>query len=439
MADSDETPDEQLSARLADKARQAAEAARLLAHQPARHKDDALHAIAEALRTRTPAILEANRQDVERVRGPDTDYDEAFVDRLRLSETRIDKMAADVEAIAALDDPVGRVDEQWVRPNGLRVGRQRIPLGVLGMIYEARPNVTSDAAALCLKSGNGVFLKGGSAAFDSNRAIHRILVDAIAESALPDETRGAVQFVDTTDRAAVGDMLKLDAHLDVVIPRGGPGLIQFVTEHSRIPVIKHDAGICHVVVDGSADPETVDTVVLNAKTQRPSVCNAVETLLVLENAVDPHLDRLLGKLAEAGVTLFCDPPSYEAARRAGVADEQLAHADEQAYRREFLSLQLAVKVCDGLDDAQRHIAEYGSSHTEAIVTDEYTQSRRFVDEVDSSVVLVNASTRFSDGNQLGLGAEVGISTTRMHAYGPMGVDELTTTKFVVFGDGHIRE
>lgn len=423
--------------RVRQTARAVDEAARPLGYQPSRHKDRALHAIAGALRDQTGAILEANERDLERAR--DEDYDEAFLDRLRLDEQRIDKMASDVEDIAALDDPVGRVDSQWVRPNGMKVGRQRIPLGVLGMIYEARPNVTSDAAALCLKSGNGVLLKGGSAAFDSNEAVHRAIRSGIAESPLPEATREAIGFIDTTDRDAVGEMLTLDEYIDVVIPRGGPGLIQFVTDHSRIPVIKHDAGVCHVVVDGSADAEMVDEIVLNAKTARPSVCNAAETLLVLESAVDPHLDRLLEKLVEAGVTLHLDPRSYEAAERLDLPASHLERADEQAYRREFLSLNLAVNIVDELDDAQTHIAEYGSSHTEAIVTDEYSQSRQFVDEVDSSVVLVNASTRFSDGNQLGLGAEVGISTTRMHAYGPMGVDELTTTKFVVFGNGQIRE
>ena len=412
------------------------EAARPLGYQPSRHKDDALYAIAAALRVHTDDILAANDRDLERASG---EYDEAFLDRLRLTPERIDKMASDVEEIAALDDPVGRVDSQWLRPNGLRVGRQRIPLGVIGMIYEARPNVTSDAAALCLKSGNGVLLKGGSAAFESNRAVHRAIVEGIDASPLPNTTTQAVGFIDTTDRDAVGEMLTLADHIDVVIPRGGPGLIEFVTENSRIPVIKHDAGVCHVVVDGSADAEMVDDIVLNAKTARVSVCNAAETLLVLESAVEPHLDRLLGKLVDADVTLHLDGRSYERAEQLDLPASQLRRADEEAYRREFLSLNLAVKICDGLDDAQAHIAEYGSSHTEAIVTDEYAQSRRFVDEVDSSVVLVNASTRFSDGNQLGLGAEVGISTTRMHAYGPMGVDELTTTKFVVFGDGQVRE
>ena len=433
---SDQTSSDDIAQSLRRTAEAVSESARTLGHQSSRRKDDALGEIAAALRARTDEILEANERDLERAARQD--YDEAFVDRLRLDASRVDKMASDVEEIMALEDPVGRVDEQWVRPNGLKVGRQRITLGVLGMIYEARPNVTSDAAALCLKSGNGVLLKGGSAAFESNQAVHRAILAGIEASELPEAAGRAVGFVDTTDRSAVGEMLKLDEFLDVVIPRGGPGLIQFVTEHSRIPVIKHDAGVCHVVVDGTAQAEMVDRIVLNAKTDRPSVCNAAETLLLLENAVDPHLERLLGKLLEAGVKLHLGPRAMQAAQRANLAEELIFEATDEDYGREFLSLQLAVKICETLEEAQEHIARYGSSHTEAIVTEDYSQSRRFVDQVDSSVVLVNASTRFSDGNQLGLGAEVGISTTRMHAYGPMGVDELTTTKFVVFGDGQTR-
>lgn len=420
---------------LRETASEIAASARVLSHQPTWKKDDALESVADALRDRTDSILEANQRDLDRA---STEYDAAFLDRLRLDESRVEKMASDVEEIVGLEDPVGRIDSQWIRPNGLKVGRQRIPLGVVGIIYESRPNVTSDAASLCLKSGNGVLLKGGSAAFESNRSVYRAIRAGLEASALPDSAGRAVGFVDTTDRDAVGAMLKLSDHLDVVIPRGGRGLIEFVTEHSQIPVIKHDAGVCHVVVDGSADAEMVDEIVLNAKTSRPSVCNAAETLLVLENAVDVHLERLLERLADAGVTLYLDERSKRAAEGAGVPSEKLRDADDESYHREFLSMELAVKICASLVDAQEHIERYGSNHTEAIVTENYSQSRQFVDEVDSSVVLVNASTRFSDGNQLGLGAEIGISTTRMHAYGPMGVDELTTTKFVVFGDGQIR-
>lgn len=410
--------------------------ARLLAHQPSSAKDDALAKIAAALRAHTPRILEANAEDM--ARGRDKGLEPAFLDRLELTEARIEKMAGAVEEIIALSDPVGRVDSTWVRPNGLRVGKRRIPLGVIGIIYESRPNVTSDAAALCLKSGNGVILKGGSDALASNRAVFEAIVDGLAASALPRDASRAVGFVDTTDRGAVREMLQLDRDIDVIIPRGGKGLIRFVTEHSRIPVIKHDEGVCHVVVDGSARPQVVDDVVINAKTSRPGVCNAMETLLVLENAVDAHLGRALERLVDAGVKLHLCERSQRVARARGIDEAAWVAADEQAYRTEFLALELAVGVVDDLDQAIAHINAFGSNHTEALLTEDYTQSERFQSEVDSSVVMINASTRFSDGNQLGLGAEIGISTTKMHAYGPMGIDELTTTKFVVLGNGQIR-
>ncbi len=422
---------------LHENASRVSEAARHLANQPSRDKDDALAAVATSIREHTDSILQANERDVSRAQ--EEDYDEAFLDRLRLNAERIDKMASDVEAVAELDDPVGRVDSQWVRPNGLKVGRQRIPLGTIGFIYESRPNVTSDAASLCLKSGNGIILKGGSAAFESNRAIYRAIREGLETSELAEEAERAIGFVETTDRRVVGEMLELSDDLDVVIPRGGRGLIEFVTEHAQVPVIKHDEGVCHVVVDGSADDRMVDDIVLNAKTQRPSVCNAAETLLFLENAIDAHLPRVLEALADAGVELHLGERSMEAARECDIPESDLYSADEAAYRREYLSEAIAIRVVESLDEAREHIAEYGSHHTEAIVTEDYSQSRDFVDHVDSSVVLVNASTRFSDGNQLGLGAEIGISTTRLQAYGPMGVDALTTTKFVVFGDGQIRE
>jgi glutamate-5-semialdehyde dehydrogenase len=411
--------------------------ARLLAYQPSSLKDDALAKIAQALRARTDSILEANERDLHR--GRDKGLSEAFLDRLELSPSRVDKMASAVEEIIALDDPIGQLDSMWVRPNGLRVGRRRIPLGVVGIIYESRPNVTSDAAALCLKSANGVILKGGSDAFESNRAVFEAIGAGLQASALPEGARGAVGFVDTTDRGAVEVMLGLDEFIDVIIPRGGKGLIQFVTEHSRIPVIKHDEGVCHLVVDGSARPELVDAVALNAKTQRPGVCNAIETLLVLDNAVDAHLGRLLELLDEAGVRLHLCERSRQFVADSGLRLSDVVDADAASYAAEFLSLELAVRVVDDLSAAIEHIATFGSDHTESLLTEDYSQSERFQSEVGSSVVMINASTRFSDGNQLGLGAEIGISTTKLHAYGPMGVDELTTTKFVVLGDGQVRE
>ena len=420
---------------LTEQARTLRRAARVLARQSTAARDDALNCMARALRAHSAPILDANAADVERATS--RQLEDAFIDRLILSESRIESMAAAIDEIATLDDPIGGQDQTWTRPNGLRVARRRIPLGVIGMIYESRPNVTSDAAALCLKSGNGILLKGGSDAFRSNRAIVDALREGIEDSALDDAAAQALGFVDTTDRQAVQTMLGLSESIDVIIPRGGKGLIQFVNQHSQIPVIKHDEGVCHVVVDGSASAEDVDRIVLNAKVQRPGVCNALETLLVLRSAVDHHLPRLLKKLADEDVEFHLCPTSAEVAKDVGI--EHFFRADDKAYAAEFLSLQLAVRVVDNLDEAIAHIDRFGSRHTEAIVTNDYAQSQRFLDEVDSSVVLVNASTRFSDGGQLGLGAEIGISTTRMHAYGPMGLRELTTTKFVVLGSGQARE
>lgn len=411
--------------------------ARVLAYQSAAAKNDALAHVAASLRASAPSILEANQKDL--VRGREKGLDAAFLDRLELTTERIEGMAAAIEEVIALSDPVGRVDSTWVRPNGLRVGKRRIPLGVIGIIYESRPNVTSDAAALCLKSGNGVILKGGSDAFESNRAIYAAIRAGLEASDLPAEAAAAVGFVDTTDRAAVGELLKLEKFIDVIIPRGGHKLIRYVTENSLIPVIKHDHGICHGVVDGSARAEVVDAVILNSKVARPGVCNAMETLLVLENARQTHLPRLLGLLADAGVRLHLCEKSLAAAKTAGLKADCYVLATEDDYHAEYLSLELAVAVVPDLSAAIAHIRTYGSNHTEILLTEDYSQSERFQLEVDSSVVMINASSRFSDGGQLGLGAEIGISTSKMHAYGPMGIDELTTTKFVVLGAGQIRD
>ena len=419
---------------LVDQAAELRRASRVMARQSTAQRNDALACMANALRDHQSAILEANQADVES--ATERQLDEAFIDRLILTPERLEKMAAAIDEIATLDDPIGGHDQMWTRPNGLQVARRRIPLGVVGMIYESRPNVTSDAAALCLKSGNAILLKGGSDAFGSNRAIIDALRDGLRQSSLDDHAANALGFVDTTNRKAVETMLQLSDHIDVIIPRGGKGLIQFVDKHSHIPVIKHDEGVCHVVIDQSAPLDAANEIVLNAKTDRPGVCNALETLLILKNAVDEHLPHLLRSLDDAGVQLHLCPTSAAAATKEGI--DTFRNADDDSYGTEFLSLQLAVRVVDGLDEAIAHIDQYGSRHTEAIVTNDYAQSQRFVDEVDSSVVLVNASTRFSDGGQLGLGAEIGISTTRMHAYGPMGLRELTTTKFVVLGSGQVR-
>ncbi|MBA2665114.1 MAG: glutamate-5-semialdehyde dehydrogenase [Bradymonadaceae bacterium] len=421
---------------VADIARRVQSAARQLAREKTAAKDDALQRMAEALVDQEAAILSANTVDLEAAhrRG----LDAAFVDRLALSPAAIAQMAAALEELTRLPDPVGGYDEQWVRPNGLQVGKKRIPLGVIGIIYESRPNVTSDAAGLCLKSGNGVILKGGSDAFASNRAVYTALRQGIAKSRLSAASHDAVGFIDTTRREAVQEMLGLDQYIDVIIPRGGKALIDFVRTHARMPVIKHDEGICHLVIDGSARAEDVDAIAINAKTHRPGVCNTVETLLVTDDGVEAHLARVLTKLAAHGVRLHLCARSMAVARQSDISPELLFEASDEDYRTEYLALALSVRVVADLDAAIAHIDQYSSRHTESLITQRLAASQQFVDQVDSSVVMINASTRFSDGGQLGLGAEIGISTTRMHAYGPMGLKELTATKFVVIGDGQIR-
>jgi glutamate-5-semialdehyde dehydrogenase len=349
-------------------------------------------------------------------------------DRLRLDAARVEKMAEALDEVALLPDPVGEVVRMWRRPNGLQVGRQRIPLGVIGFIYESRPNVTTDAAALCLKAGNAVILRGGSEAFQSNTEIMRSIELALAEVGLPP---AAVQLVPTTDRAAMVSLLRREEDVDLIIPRGGESLIRFVAETSRIPVIKHYKGVCHIYVEATADLPRAVAICHNAKVQKPSACNAVETILVDRRAAGEFLPMLAADMRAAGVELRGD----EAARAAAPMNA----ASEDDWAAEYLDLICAVRVVDGLDEAIAHIERYGSSHTESILTRDYALARRFVDEVDSSTVLVNASTRFADGGELGLGAEIGISTTKLHAFGPMGIEELTTTKFVVFGDGQVRK
>lgn len=422
---------------LDETARRAKFASRHLARASAMQRDDALAHMAQKLREHAEAILEANRIDVEaaKVKG----LDAAFIDRLSLNKAGIEQMAQAIEEIISLPDPVGRVDRMWRRPNGIMVGKQRIPLGVIGIIYEARPNVTSDAAALCLKSGNAVILKGGSDAFRSNEAIALALKEALRASALPERAHESIGFVRTTDRDAVAALLKMDQHLDLVIPRGGKALVRFVHEHARVPVIKHDEGICHLVIEPSAKADDVDKIAVNAKVQRPSACNAIETILLTEPAVDVHLGHLMTTLHEAGVHMHLCPKSLAMAQTLGLDAQAFEPADDDAYAREFLSLALAIRVVADLDEAIAHIDRFGSNHTESLLSQDYGSTQRFLREVDSAVVMINASTRFSDGNQLGLGAEIGISTTRMHAYGPMGLEELTTTKFIIMGEGQVRE
>ncbi len=407
-------------------AKDAKAASRVLRKVGREEKDAGLKLMAKRLGERKAHIQKENEKDLSLAR--ERGLSSAMIDRLTLDEKTIESMAEGLKEVAALPDPVGEVTRMWKRPNGLVVGRVRIPLGVIGFIYESRPNVTVDAAGLCLKSGNAVILKGGSEAIHSNLILADILRDALEETGLPKE---AIQVVPTTEREAVSILLGLEEDVDIIIPRGGEGLIRFVTEHSRIPVLKHYKGVCHVYVDEFADLEMALEVCFNAKVQRPGVCNAMETMLVHERVASDFLPLMAKKLQDAGVEIRGCPKTLEMVP--GV--KPVVESDWPA---EFLDLILAVKIVSNMEEALDHIEKYGSNHTEAIITRDYNRSQRFLAEVDSSVVLVNASTRFNDGYQLGLGAEIGINTSKLHAFGPMGLEELTTTKFVVYGDGQIR-
>jgi glutamate-5-semialdehyde dehydrogenase len=409
------------------KARAAREAAHALALCPTKVRTDALVQMARGLEEKVAALLEANRADLARARG--RGVTRAFLDRLTLTEPRIAGMAQALREIAVLPDPVGEVIETWRRPNGLEISRVRVPLGVVGFIYESRPNVTADAAGLCLKSGNAVVLRGGSEAIESNTIIAAVMAKGLEKAGAPPE---AIQYVDTPDRAAVAALLELDSVLDLLIPRGGEDFIRWVAERSRVPILKHDKGLVHVFVDAAADLEMAATIVVNAKAQRPGVCNALETLLVDQALASRFLPMVAARLGEAGVELRGCPRTLALVASAHAATE----SDWDA---EYLDLILAVRVVDDLDDALRHIRRHGSGLAEAIVTNDRLHARRFAREVDAAAVLVNASTRLVDGNQFGMGAEMGISTSRLHARGPVGVRELTTTKFVVQGDGQVRE
>jgi glutamate-5-semialdehyde dehydrogenase len=391
-------------------------------------KNAALRAMAARLRADDrEAILTANAQDVEAARA--SGLSAALTDRLTLTGTRLDEMIRSVEAVTALPDPVGAVIREWSRPNGLAIRKVRVPLGVIGIIFESRPNVASECASLCVKSGNAVVLRGGAEAFRSNQAIAASLRAALRERGLPE---AAVSTLPTADRAALDVMLHLDELIDVIIPRGGEALIRKVADTSRIPVIKHAKGVCHVYVDEAADLEMARAIVLNAKCQRPATCNAMETLLVHERVAEPFLPECLRRLREAGVELR----GCEVTRRLVPG---VAAATEEDWSTEYLDLILSVKVVRSLEAAVEHIARYGSAHSDAIVTKETRHAERFVQAVDSAAVYVNASTRFTDGFQFGLGAEIGISTDRLHARGPMGLEELTTYKYVVRGTGQLRE
>ncbi|MBP7342087.1 MAG: glutamate-5-semialdehyde dehydrogenase [Smithellaceae bacterium] len=401
-------------------------ASRRLARMSAGAKNAALLRMADELVWHRDLILAENKRDVAAAR--EKKISRAMIDRLTVTEATVEAMAQGLREVAALPDPVGRVTSMWRRPNGLLVGRMRIPLGVIGIIYESRPNVTVDASALCLKSGNAVILRGGSEAIHSNLAIASVLQDVLRESPLPDK---AIQVIPFTDREAVSTLLTLEEFIDLIIPRGGEELIRAVVAQSRIPVIKHYKGVCHIFVDASADSEMAVNICANAKAQRPGVCNALETLLVHDSIASAFLPRVAERLQKAGVVLRGCPATREIVKNAEAAAEEDWYA-------EYLDLILAVRVVPSLDEAMAHIEKYGSLHTESIVTKDYANAQRFLNEVNSSTVLVNASTRFSDGFELGLGAEIGISTTKLHAFGPMGLEELTTSKFIIYGDGQVR-
>lgn len=407
-------------------AKAARAAGRVVAKLPTDTKNNILLSMAEELVKQTKEIQKANEKDLRAAKKKGLSA--AFIDRLTLTNKVIKAMADGLAEVAALPDPVGEVLRMWRRPNGLQVGRMRIPLGVIGMIYESRPNVTVDAAALCLKAGNAILLRGGSEAIHSNLVLAGVLQKSLGNFKVPGE---AIQVIPVTDREAVKEMLLLEEHIDLIIPRGGESLIRFVAENSRIPVLKHYKGVCHIFVDESADIEIARKVCYNAKVQRPGVCNAMETMLVHEKIARDFLPAMAGDFARAGVELRGCPKTRKIL-------PQAVPATEEDWPAEYLDLILAVRVVKGMDEAIRHIARYGSNHTEAIITSDYGRARKFLNDVDSSVVLVNASTRFNDGGQLGLGAEIGISTSKLHAFGPMGLEELTGTKFIVFGDGQVR-
>ncbi len=414
---------EQTITEMAARARQAA---RVMANLSTEVKNRLLLAMAEALDAQRGFIRAENAKDLEAGRAKG--LSPAMLDRLELSDKVMQAMITGLHEVAALPDPVGEISSMARRPNGILVGRMRVPLGVIGMIYESRPNVTVDAAALCLKSGNAILLRGGSEAIHSNLALAKVLQEVLAAEAVDP---AALQVVPTTAREAVNHLLKLEEFIDLIIPRGGEGLIRFVAENSRIPVLKHYKGVCHLFVDASADMEMAERIVLNGKTQRPGVCNALECLLVHRQIAPAFLPKVAAALAAAGVELRGCP-----ATKAIVPDCTPAFISD--WGMEFLGLILAVKVVDDIDAAMDHVARYGSQHTENIVTADYANAQRWLREVDASAVMVNASTRFNDGGQFGLGAEIGISTTKLHAYGPMGLEELTTRKFIVYGDGQIR-
>ena len=415
-----------IAAYMAEVGQQARQAARAVARSTTAVRNQALLATAEALDAARDELAAANARDLESGRA--NGLEAAMLDRLELTPERIDTMIEGLRQVASLPDPIGEITDMTYRPSGIQVGRMRVPLGVIGIIYESRPNVTVEAASLCLKSGNATILRGGSEAIHSNQAIAACLAKGLKESGLPES---AVQVVKTTDRAAVGELIAMPRFVDVIVPRGGKGLIERISRDARVPVIKHLDGICHVYIDSHADPEKALGIAVNSKTQRYGTCNTMETLLVYQEIAADILPLLADAFQDKGVELRGCPQTMDIL-------PDVVRATEDDWGTEYLAPVLAVKVVDGLDGAIEHINRYSSQHTDSIVTENYTRARRFMTEVDSSSVMVNASTRFADGFEYGLGAEIGISTDKIHARGPVGLEGLTSQKYVVFGDGHIR-
>jgi len=416
---------------LKEKGRAAKAASRRMAYLSTEVKNQALHNISDDLLAKRDEILSANKIDYKEAEA--SGMNAVMLDRLLLSSSRLEAIAQDVLAVAALSDPVGEVFGMRTLPNGLLIGRKRVPLGVIGAIYESRPNVTIDISVLCLKSGNALILRGGKEAIRSNSALAKVVQEACKRAGVPD---GAVNFIENTDRALVNHLLKMRDVIDLLIPRGGAGLIKFVTENATMPVVSGGVGVCHTYVDKSADVAKAVAIAFNAKVQRPTVCNALDTLLVHAALAQRYLPLVAAEWAKAGVEMHCDERALSILKSNPAL--KLAPSTDEDWGKEFLSLVAAVKVVDSLDEALEHIERYGSGHSEAILTEEYQAAMRFLNEVDAACVYVNASTRFTDGSQFGLGAEVGISTQKLHARGPLGVKELTTYKWIIFGSGQVR-
>ncbi|MGB9935981.1 glutamate-5-semialdehyde dehydrogenase [Thermodesulfovibrio yellowstonii] len=410
-----------------NKAKEAKESSRFIAKASTDLKNKIIVRMADYLKQNKDELIKANRIDVENAQKKG--ISKALIDRLTLTEKRIDEMIKGLQEVVALPDPVGEITKMWLRPNGMQVGKMRVPIGVIGVIYEARPNVTVDVTGLCLKAGNSVVLRGGSEAINSNIALVKILKEALKDEGMHE---GVVTYIDIPQREAVLEMIKLEGIIDLIIPRGGEGLIRTVTENSRIPVLKHYKGVCHVFVDRDADLAMAEEICFNAKVQRPATCNAMETMLVDENIAKKFLPNMLKKFEDAGVEL-------KGCLKTKKIYPKVKDVKEEDFYQEYLDLVLNVKVVKNIDEAIEHITKYGSAHSDSIVTKDYNKAMKFLKEVDSSAVFVNASTRLNDGYQFGLGAEIGISTDKIHARGPMGLEELTCTKFIVFGNGQIRQ